>query len=562
MPALPNILGQGRRALLARLIAIGIVQVAIMWGTARITHLAVEAMNPAGGTGVASWLAMAAGLIACALSLLGLRAAERRDAERMGQRYAAELRLVLFDHLARVSPREIQRRRQGTLMLRFVGDLKAMRQWISLGLARAIVAGLCISGIEVALLFVDPRLAAASLLALALCALMTSLLAERTRSATREARYRQSMLAANVSEKVTSMAVLQLFGQIQRERQRIVRQAARLEQATASQAQYSALLRAIGDTAALLASGAVLLTGGWLAVNGALSTGEVIAAMVLAGMQAPALRDLGLALGYRASAEVSREKIRQFLSRHPRIDDSPGATPLIASSGRLEFRNVTLSGVIENASAIAEPGRITLIRGANGSGKSTLLALAARLIQPDSGEILLDNQPLAAHRIESVRRCIGMVGPDLPLLRGSLEANLCYRWPQAPAHELSRIRTLCGIDELAATLPQGLQTRIDEGGRNLSPGQRQRVLLARALLGTPSLLLLDEADANLDPQAEACLDEILASYPGCVLMVSHRQQRLPVPHVVWTIHDKTLITSPDTNREPRHEYRYRTPRVA
>lgn len=562
MSALPSILGPGRRALLARLIANGLLQALTMWLTARVTQAAVETMTTATGAGGTRWLLLAAGLLGSAVVLLGLRAAERRDAERMGQRYAAELRLVLFDHLARVSPRDLQRRRQGSLMLRFVGDLKAMRQWVSLGLARVIVAGLGIAGVLIGLLLVEPRLALASSLALMLCAVAARLLATRTKVAMHEARYRQSMLAANVTEKVSSMAVLQLFGQLRRERQRIARQGARLEVAAAAQAQYAALLRSLGDTAAMAASGAVLLTGGWLAATGVLAPGAVIAAMVLAGLQAPALRDLGLAIGYRASADVSRDKFRQFLVRHPQIDDLPGAPALIAPRGRLEFRDVWLGDLFEQLSAVAEPRRITLIRGPNGAGKSTLLALAARLIQPDAGQILLDDQPLSAHRLESVRRCVGMVGPDLPLLRGTLEANLRYRWPDAPRSELRRIRDLCRIDELAATLPDGLQSRIDEGGRNLSPGQRQRVMLARALLGTPPLLLLDEADANLDPESEAMLDRILADYPGSVLMVSHRQRHLVAPHVVWTIDNKRLVIEPAPISEEDHADHRLLPRVA
>ena len=554
---LPPILAPGRRALLARLIVNGTLQATTMWATARLTQLAVTSMGTPANAPALQWLALAAGLVVSALLLLGLRAVERKDGERMGQRYTAELRMVLFDHLARVSARELQSRRQGSLLLRFVGDLKAMRQWVSLGLARVIVAGLSIAGVTLALFLTAPRLALASCAVLSICAAAAWLLAARTRAAMHESRYRQSMLAANVSEKVTSMAVLQLFGQVRRERARIVRQASRLEVAATRQAQLAALLRSLGDTAAMLASGAVLLTGGWLVTSGALDAGAAIAAMVLAGLQAPALRDLGLAFGYRAAAEVSREKFGQFLARHRQLDEVPNAPTLVGDRGRLELRGISVGKVFTDLSAVFEPGRVHLIRGANGSGKSMLLALAARLIQPDRGEVLLDGHSLAAHRLASVHRCVGMAGPELPLLRGTLDANLRYRWRRAPAAELSRIRELCGIDELAATLPEGLQTRLDEGGRNLSPGQRQRVMLARALLGDPPLLLLDEVDANLDPEAERILDEVLRTYPGTVLMVSHRQPRLTVPHSVWRIENKQIVaeSADPTPTEKSHERR-------
>ena len=128
-----------------------------------------------------------------------------------------------------------------------------------------------------------------------------------------------------------------------------------------------------------------------------------------------------------------------------------------------------------------------------------------------------------------------MVSPDLPLLRGTIDRNLRYRWRRAPDKEVARVRRLCGIDELLAQLPKGDKTRVTEGGLSLSLGQRQKIALARALLGTPALLLLDEADANLDQRASKVLDEILAEFQGTVLMVTHQPRHLMAADVIWYV---------------------------
>ncbi|HRX72124.1 MAG TPA: ABC transporter ATP-binding protein, partial [Candidatus Competibacteraceae bacterium] len=174
-------------------------------------------------------------------------------------------------------------------------------------------------------------------------------------------------------------------------------------------------------------------------------------------------------------------------------------------------------------------------------GKSTLLALAARLFDPDRGAVRVDGQNLADCTLTSIRRAIGMVSDELPLLKGSIARNLRYRWRNAPDDEVARVCALCGVDKWLQTLPAGERTMLQERGVNLSLGQRQRIALARALLGAPSLLLLDEPDAHLDADFSAVLDQMLAQYQGTVLMVTHRRERLFHADEIWHLADGRLI---------------------
>lgn len=155
--------------------------------------------------------------------------------------------------------------------------------------------------------------------------------------------------------------------------------------------------------------------------------------------------------------------------------------------------------------------------------------------------MLLDGQDLRDHTLISVRRHVGLAGPDFPLLRGTVARNLTYRHPDASEDEQTQVRWLCGIDEIVADLPDGADTKISEGGNSLSAGQRQRLSLARALLGDPPLLLLDEADANLDHRAAAVVDRVIRAHRGTVLVVTHRADRLAAADVVWHLRDGRLV---------------------
>jgi len=188
-----------------------------------------------------------------------------------------------------------------------------------------------------------------------------------------------------------------------------------------------------------------------------------------------------------------------------------------------------------------EPGQVVAIVGPNGAGKSTLLSLIARLTDPDSGCVRVDGQDIARAKLSGVRGAIGVVGPDLALLRGSVRKNLLYRKPKADQTEIDGVCKLCGVDEILDSLTDGVDTRLTEGGANLSLGQRQRIALARALVGQPRILLLDEADANLDPKAARALDRVLAAYKGTVLLITHRPDRLASADVIWHLEDGRLV---------------------
>jgi ATP-binding cassette subfamily B protein/subfamily B ATP-binding cassette protein MsbA len=170
-----------------------------------------------------------------------------------------------------------------------------------------------------------------------------------------------------------------------------------------------------------------------------------------------------------------------------------------------------------------------------------LLSAIARLVELDQGEIRIDGQRITEHSTASLRRIVSMLSPDLPLQRGTIRSNLCYRWPDAPPSELARVIRVCGIDEIARALPKGIDSRIQEGGNNLSLGQRQRIALGRAIIGNPPVLLLDEADSNLDPRASHILDRVLEHYPGTVLIVTHRREWAARADKLWYLANGRLI---------------------
>ncbi len=539
---LPPIIKGPRISIFVRLLANGLAQAFVTIATILLIRLAFDHLittSQAGELNLILWIG--SGLIVTAVCMGWLCMMERVDAERMGQSYIHQVRMTLFKHLSTLAPRVLQRRSRGAIVLRFIGDLGALRRWVSLGLVRVSVAGLTTFSALLALSVINWRLSIVVTAVLGFGALYALRLGRYMRETVKESRRRRSYLAANVNEKVATMAVVQVFGQSDREQRRIKRQSGRLRDALVARAGKIGLMRGITQSVTALASGAALLLGASEVASGRATPGTVVAAMSIVGFLVPPLRDLSRVYEYWQEAGVSSKKLTDFLETPSLVQEAPDAPDLKPGPGRLQFDGVSLSTTIRDVSVVAEPGKLIAITGPNGAGKSTLISLTARLIDPDEGRVLLDGQDLAEHSLSSVRRAISMVSPDLPLLRGTIKKNLLYRWPDAPAEEINRIKTLCGIDEILTELPEGDQTRVTEGGGNLSLGQRQRIALARALLGNPSVLLLDEADVHLDLEAGRALGRILDEYTGTILWVTHNRDHLTDADFIWCIEAGRLI---------------------
>jgi len=414
-------------------------------------------------------------------------------------------------------------------------------------LPRLAVGAVCAGLALIALAVVEVWVSLAAIVGFALSGLALAWLTMRVEPAVREARRRQARLAADVNDRIAAIAVVQVFDQVEREKRRLGRQSEALAHAMVDQMRGVSLLRSAAEFGGALASALVLFAGAVEVGRGMIELADVVGALAVVGLIAPAFRDLGQVLGYWRSAGVSLGKIEEFLSA-PKLATRNGGKrpPPLPDRGKpieVRFDRVSVGEALRNFSARVEAGRKIAIVGPNGSGKSTLLGLVARLLDADAGEVRLEGYAVQEYPLSALRARLGVVTPDLPLLRGSIDRNLAYRKPRANPRERAKIEAMCGVDEMLETLPQGALTRVSDGGGNLSFGQRQRIAWARAMLGRPGLLLLDEADANLDPMSATRLNEMLDGYQGTVLMVTHQLPRVMQADEVWYLEQGCLVES-------------------
>ena len=531
--SLPKVLSGKRRLHFAALVANGIGQAACAVATALLVKHGFDSLiSSRAPLSLAAALAFGGGLIATILLTAWLRWRSQLDGELLGQSYIHAVRMALFAHIARIGAEGSRQMSRGAIVLRFIGDLTALRQWVSLGLARLTVSGLAALLAIGALSFVEPVVAMAVAVAVVVASLLALLIGPRLRVRTRESRRRRGRLAAMLNDRVAHIGVVEAFGQEQRELKRFRRLSRRLRRALVARARVVGLLRALSEASGSFASACALLVGAAQVALGQASPGAVVAAMVVSGLLAPRLQDLGRVYEYWNGAVIAREKQLQLLALEAAGRPLRGSTSgengghaLRDGPGALKIEGLALGGLFDGLDASIAPGERIAIVGPNGAGKSTLLRILAGIREPDAGSVRLDGQDIASLRWEDLRRAFAIVSPDLPLLRGSLRFNLTYGATDWSPDALNSLISALGLEALVGRLPRGLESRVSESGEGLSSGERARIAMARALMTRARVLLLDEADANLDQDAGPLLERVLRLFGGTVIFVTHDPAR-------------------------------------
>lgn len=250
----------------------------------------------------------------------------------------------------------------------------------------------------------------------------------------------------------------------------------------------------------------LFLYGGWQVIHGALTVGSLVAFMAYQmRIMAPIQSLMGLYANL-ATVRVSLARVDQILESPVEVVESVAPVALENCAGRITFENVTFRFdrdiVLERVSFAVEPGETVAIVGPSGSGKSTIADLLLRMLDPDGGVIRLDGRDLRDLRLEDLRRHVVLVDQEPFVFHASIAENLRYVRPDGSDSDLRDACRAAGVGDFIENLPQRYETIVGERGMALSSGEKQRLAIARAYLANPTVLILDEPTAALDPASE------------------------------------------------------------
>lgn len=312
------------------------------------------------------------------------------------------------------------------------------------------------------------------------------------------------------------------------------------------------------STIQTLISQSTLIFGVWLVIQEQLTIGQLVAFNMLVGnVVSPFQRLINLWSQFQEIL-VGVERLDDVINSSPEQDlSSANLITLPSIRGNIRFDGVTFRynleseiNTVENLSFEIKPGQTVALVGRSGSGKTTISKLLLGLYTPTQGKISIDGQDLSQISLHSLRRQTGIVDQNTFLFGGTIKENLTIARPQATITELQRACQLAGAEEFIAHFPLKYETQIGEGGGLLSGGQRQRLAIARALLGSPRLLILDEATSNLDAESEKIiqnnLDNILSNQT--TLVIAHRLSTVRRADLILVM-DRGVLVERGTHRE-------------
>ena len=520
------------------IVLLGIAQATATAASLLLVWRVVDTLPPQGDS--SQFLYAVGGLAGVVAAHALLQYLEFTLTEVIGFQIVRKLRMTIYRHMSGMIPRQIQHRSRGSLILRLTGDLTMLRTWISRGVGRGVIGGLMVLGAGGALVWLSPVLGAVVGAVFICGGLMSYLQGRAVGRATRRVRRRRSLVTSNIDEQVHALAVVQIFGRTAGEASRLGRQNDALTRALVIEARIRGRLRTLSAVTGWAAMVAVLAAAGLLP-EARSSIGVIAAALTAVRYLSSGAHSLALAHEYWRRGQVSWGKIVDFLNSSSQELSAPHQLRLGSRPGDIVLSGVSVQGALSDVSGVIGGSRRVAILGPGGSGKSTLLSVIAGLTEPETGLVSYGGRPAGEYTRLSIFRAFGMMSPDLPLVRGTVRRNISYRPSRSPEADLAWTLATTGLDRLVASLPEGLDTWLTEGGANLSAGQRDHIAFGRALFGNPPVLLLDEPCARLDAAAKRTVRDAIRRHRGAVVIATLDARDAELADEVWFMEGGRIV---------------------
>ena len=423
-------------------------------------------------------------------------------ASRCSQGYGTDVRNALFKHINSLSSEQFDDFGTPSLLTRLSGDINQLQVAVAMLIRLVVRAPFIIIGSVVMAIILNPRLSLVFIAATPVIALALFFIMRSTVPRYKKVQKKVDDLSKVTRENLTGVRVVRAFAKEEEERERFDGEAKELAKAASVVGAISALLNPVSLLIINLAITAVVYFGGDMVNTGDMTQGEVTAFVSY-------LTQISLALVITANlvviftkASASGARVKEVLNTSPSVTDGEGVEWGEDGAPRVEFKHVFFgyggNDVLQDISFKIYPSKVVGVIGGTGSGKSTLVNLLPRFYDVRRGSVLINGRNVKDYKLKQLRDRIGYVPQRTVLFSGTIRENMLWGNPGATDEDIMQALRTAQAEEFVAKLPEGLDTQVNQGGKNFSGGQRQRLTIARALVRRPEIVIMDDSASALD----------------------------------------------------------------
>jgi ATP-binding cassette, subfamily B, multidrug efflux pump len=495
--------------------------------TGRIIDVATTSAQAHAGAGAL----LGPGLALVAASIFGWFATRQQifSLGTAGQRALFDARGDVIEKIERLDVGYFESVESGDLMSRLINDISQVDSFLSQVFRRVVSAAVGLVATLGAMFWVNWQLAFATLLVVPIMLGVTRLFGAIARRAFRTRQEAIGDVSATLAEELGGIKVAQAFNRTHHNRTEFTQRNAANRDANVNAAVVSSAFSPVLALISTIATALVAALGGYLAARQLITIGVVVAFLSYARQFFNAVSQLSSLYSDTQAALAGGERVFALLDTPVDVADAPNASDVSRVEGRIEYRSVRFAyrtgpEILHGIDLVIQPGETVAVVGATGAGKTTLVNLVPRFYDPTGGTVLIDGRDVRELTLGSLRRHFGIVLQDPFLFSGTIAENIRYGALDATGEQIRAAAQIAGALDFIDLLPDGFDTQVSERGATLSTGQRQLIAFARAILGDPAILILDEATSSVDTRTELVIQRGLKSILSgrTALIIAHR----------------------------------------